>query len=116
MRPLKIISGGQTGVDRAALDVAIELGIPHQCTALRGARLRHETVAAEESMKQLDRVGLDLLHAHAFRERRLRAVAHAPHGVSAALDSDGPVGIHDASAVREILNVHVPANSTAVGL
>jgi len=25
----KIISGGQTGVDQAALDVAIELGIPH---------------------------------------------------------------------------------------
>ncbi len=26
---LKIVSGGQTGVDRAALDAAIELGIPH---------------------------------------------------------------------------------------
>ena len=26
----KIVSGGQTGVDRAALDVAIELGIPHE--------------------------------------------------------------------------------------
>jgi predicted Rossmann-fold nucleotide-binding protein len=26
--PLKIISGGQTGVDRAALDVALELGLP----------------------------------------------------------------------------------------
>lgn len=26
---LKIISGGQTGVDRAALDVAIEMGIPY---------------------------------------------------------------------------------------
>jgi len=26
---MKIISGGQTGVDQAALDVAIELGIPH---------------------------------------------------------------------------------------
>ncbi len=25
----KIISGGQTGGDRAGLDVAIELGIPH---------------------------------------------------------------------------------------
>lgn len=25
----KIISGGQTGVDRAALDVAVRLGIPH---------------------------------------------------------------------------------------
>jgi hypothetical protein len=28
MRPLAIISGGQTGVDRAALDLAIERGIP----------------------------------------------------------------------------------------
>ena len=28
MFPQKIISGGQTGVDRAALDVAVELGIP----------------------------------------------------------------------------------------
>ena len=27
MKVLKIISGGQTGVDRAALDVALELGI-----------------------------------------------------------------------------------------
>ncbi len=25
----KIISGGQTGADRAALDVSIKLGIPH---------------------------------------------------------------------------------------
>jgi hypothetical protein len=28
-RPIKIISGGQTGVDRGALDAAIALGIPH---------------------------------------------------------------------------------------
>ena len=28
MFPHKIISGGQTGVDRAALDVALELGVP----------------------------------------------------------------------------------------
>lgn len=35
----KIITGGQTGVDRAALDVAIELGIPHGgwCPARRRA-------------------------------------------------------------------------------
>ncbi|MBN1394233.1 MAG: putative molybdenum carrier protein [Pirellulales bacterium] len=26
---MKIISGGQTGVDRAALDAAVELGLPH---------------------------------------------------------------------------------------
>lgn len=29
VRPIKIISGGQTGVDRAALDVALMLKIPH---------------------------------------------------------------------------------------
>ena len=28
-RPAKMVSGGQTGVDRAALDAAIALGIPH---------------------------------------------------------------------------------------
>lgn len=28
MRPLRVISGGQTGVDRGALDAAIECGIP----------------------------------------------------------------------------------------
>lgn len=34
--PHKIVSGGQTGVDRAALDVAIELGIPHGGWCPRG--------------------------------------------------------------------------------
>jgi hypothetical protein len=34
--PGKIISGGQTGVDRAALDVAIERGIPHGGWCPRG--------------------------------------------------------------------------------
>ena len=29
METLTIVSGGQTGADRAALDVAMELGIPH---------------------------------------------------------------------------------------
>src|ERR1700722_18185860 len=28
-RTLKIVSGGQTGVDRAALDAAIQSGLPH---------------------------------------------------------------------------------------
>jgi hypothetical protein len=33
---LTIVSGGQTGVDRAALDVAIELGIPYRGWCPRG--------------------------------------------------------------------------------
>jgi len=36
VRPTKIISGGQTGVDRAALDAAITLGIPHGGWCPRG--------------------------------------------------------------------------------
>jgi hypothetical protein len=34
----RIISGGQTGVDRAALDAAIDLGIPHGGWCPRGRR------------------------------------------------------------------------------
>lgn len=37
-RPQKIISGGQTGVDRAALDAAIQLGIPHGGYCPRGRK------------------------------------------------------------------------------
>ncbi len=36
VRPARIVSGGQTGVDRAALDVAIELGIAHGGWCPRG--------------------------------------------------------------------------------
>lgn len=37
-RQLKIVSGGQTGVDRAALNVAMALGIPHGGWCPRGRR------------------------------------------------------------------------------
>lgn len=37
-RPGRIVSGGQTGVDRAALDVALALGIPHGGWCPRGRR------------------------------------------------------------------------------
>jgi hypothetical protein len=35
---IKVISGGQTGVDRAALDVAIDLGLPHGGTCPKGRK------------------------------------------------------------------------------
>lgn len=35
-RPLRIVSGGQTGVDRGALDAAIALGVPHGGWCPRG--------------------------------------------------------------------------------
>lgn len=42
----KIVSGGQTGVDRAALDVAIHLGIPHGGWCPRGRRAEDGRMAA----------------------------------------------------------------------
>lgn len=45
---MKIISGGQTGVDRAALDAAIALGIPHGGWCPKGRRAELETVIPEK--------------------------------------------------------------------
>jgi len=42
----KIISGGQTGVDRAALDVALDNGIPHGGWCPRGRKAEDGTVPA----------------------------------------------------------------------
>ena len=44
--PLKIVSGGQTGVDRAALDVARELGLPHGGWCPRGRRSEDGVIPA----------------------------------------------------------------------
>lgn len=42
----KIVSGGQTGVDRAALDAAIKLGIPHGGWCPRGRLAEDGPIAA----------------------------------------------------------------------
>jgi hypothetical protein len=44
--PLMIVSGGQTGVDRAALDVAIELGLPYGGWCPRGRRAEDGPIPA----------------------------------------------------------------------
>jgi hypothetical protein len=44
--PLMIVSGGQTGVDRAALDVAMELGLPCSGWCPRGRRAEDGPIPA----------------------------------------------------------------------
>ena len=51
-RPAKIISGGQTGVDRAALDAAIELGIPHGGWCPRGRLAEDGRIAARYELRE----------------------------------------------------------------
>ena len=50
--PRRIVSGGQTGVDRAALDVAIALGIPHGGWCPRGRRAEDGVIAARYALRE----------------------------------------------------------------
>lgn len=52
--PERIISGGQTGVDRAALDVAIELGIPHGGWCPRGRRAEDGVIPPRYQLQETD--------------------------------------------------------------
>lgn len=53
-RPAKIISGGQTGVDRAALDVALALGIPHGGWCPRGRLAEDGTIPPQYQLVETD--------------------------------------------------------------
>lgn len=48
----KLVSGGQTGVDRAALDVAIELGIPHGGWCPRGRIAEDGIIPAKYKLQE----------------------------------------------------------------
>lgn len=50
----KIISGGQTGVDQAALDVAIELGIPHGGCCPRGRLSESGPIPAKYQLEECE--------------------------------------------------------------
>jgi hypothetical protein len=51
-RPAKIVSGGQTGVDRAALDAAISLGIEHGGWCPRGRLAEDGPIPPEYRLKE----------------------------------------------------------------
>jgi hypothetical protein len=49
----KIISGGQTGVDQAALDVAIDLGIPHGGWIPKGRKTEEGVLPAKYQLQEM---------------------------------------------------------------
>ena len=51
----KIVSGGQTGVDRATLDVAIEMGIPHGGCCPKGRRAEDGPIDSLYQLKETPR-------------------------------------------------------------
>jgi hypothetical protein len=48
-----IVSGGQTGADQAALDVAIELGIPHGGWVPKGRKTESGPLSAKYQVKEM---------------------------------------------------------------
>lgn len=63
---MKIISGGQTGADRAALDAAIELGIAHGGWLPRGRKTEDGRLAPHYRLRELD--------TYRYRDRTLKNV------------------------------------------
>ncbi|MGH8507282.1 MAG: putative molybdenum carrier protein [Gammaproteobacteria bacterium] len=51
---MRILSGGQTGVDRAALDTALQLGIPCGGWCPRGRRAEDGPIPAHYPLRELD--------------------------------------------------------------
>jgi hypothetical protein len=51
---MKIISGGQTGADRAALDAAIKLKLPYGGWLPRGRKTENGPLPAHYNLKELD--------------------------------------------------------------
>jgi len=49
----KIISGGQTGADQAALDVAIKLGIPHGGWIPKGRKTENEILPGKYQLQEM---------------------------------------------------------------
>ena len=56
----KIVSGGQTGADRAALDVAIELGIPHGGWLPKGRMTEDGRLPADYQLKEASSISYPL--------------------------------------------------------
>ena len=56
-RPERIISGGQTGVDRAALDIALDLGIPCGGWCPRGRRAADGTIPDRYPLRETPSAG-----------------------------------------------------------
>lgn len=127
-RPARIVSGGQTGVDRAALDTAIALGISHGgwCPLGRLAEDgpipdRYE-LSETDSPKYAVRTERNVLDSDATLifcvghprggtelTRRLADVHGKPHLV---VDLDGPPVVDD---VRRWLARHRPATLNVAG-
>ena len=135
--PSKIVSGGQTGVDRAALDVALQLDIPHggwcprgrlaedgpiaDCYQLRETRSPNYAQRTERNV--LDSDGTLILYRGTVRGGTLRTHQLAARHKQPYLtvDMTTPIELSEVhqwmrSAKIEVLNVAGPRESQSPGI
>jgi hypothetical protein len=136
----KIVSGGQTGVDRAALDVALELGLACGGWAPLGRRAEDGRIAARYPLRETataaypERTRLNVRDADAtLILTRGEPVGGTAFTIACArkldrpcmlVDLERPDVAHAAAAVRQwlddervrVLNVAGPRESSAPGI
>jgi hypothetical protein len=136
--PERIVSGGQTGVDRAALDVALELGLPCGGYCPRGRRAEDGAIPARYPLQELasreypprtarnvrDSDGTLILHRGALTGGTALTLRLAREGRRPHLVLDLAAGGSDAESVRgwieaegiRVLNVAGPRESETPGI
>lgn len=128
VRPARIVSGGQTGVDRAALDAAAALGIAHGGWCPRGRLAEDGRIPDRYLLQETDspeypvRTERNVLDSDSTlilcRGRPTggteltRRLAHAHRRPCLVLDLDGPP---DQGAVRRWLAKHRPETLNVAG-
>ena len=133
----RIVSGGQTGVDRGALDAALQLGIPHGGWCPQGRIAEDGTIPARYQLREtasaeyrirteqnvLDSDGTLILYRGQLQggtELTYRlACKHAkPHLLVDLLDSTDPQSTRQWLAENgiQVLNVAGPRESSAPGI
>jgi len=77
-----IVSGGQTGVDRAALDFAIEYGLPHEGWCPRGRRAEDGPIDERYNLRETPSPGYALRTTWNIRDSDATVIFTLPTEVS----------------------------------
>jgi Circularly permutated YpsA SLOG family len=133
----KIISGGQTGVDRAALDVALELGLPCGGWCPKGRRAEDGVIPASYPLEEASspdyrvRTGLNVqdsdgtliltwgqLAGGTLLTLKLARRLHKPYFVVDLVHGEGATSVQDWGRAKKIriLNVAGPREGEAPGI